>query len=101
MLSQQVHLLRNSITNGGLANIVRGLPGAPQTFDCIFVLHIMNMLPPPQRRQTLINLRHLLSPGGRLIVTMLARFTDILPILVEVNLPVQFCSTSYTEAPGS
>jgi hypothetical protein len=61
----------------------------------------MNTLPPPQRRQTLINLRHLLSPGGRLIVTMSARFTDILPILAEVNLPVQFRSTSYTKAPGS
>jgi hypothetical protein len=61
----------------------------------------MNTLPPPQRRQTLINLRHLLSLGGRLIITMSARFTDILPILVEVNLLVQFCSTSYTKAPGS
>jgi SAM-dependent methyltransferase len=50
ILSQQVHLLRNSITNGGLANIVRGLPRVPQTFDCIFVLHVMNTLPPPQRR---------------------------------------------------
>jgi SAM-dependent methyltransferase len=99
--SQQVHLLRNSITNGGLANIIRALPGAPQTFDCIVVLHVMNTLPPPQRRQTLINLRHLLSPGGRLIITMSARFTDIPPIPAEVNLPVQFRSTGHTEAPGS
>jgi SAM-dependent methyltransferase len=44
--SQQVHLLRNNITNGGLANLVRALPGAPQTFDCIIVLHVMNTLPP-------------------------------------------------------
>jgi hypothetical protein len=48
-----------------------------------------------------MNLRRLLSPGGRLIVTVSARFTDISLILVEVNLLVQFRSTSYTEALSS
>jgi SAM-dependent methyltransferase len=100
-LSQHVYLLRNNITNGGLVNLVRALPRAPSTFNCIIVLHVMNTLPPPHHRQTLMNLRRLLSPGGRLIVTVSARFTDISLILVEVNLLVQFRSTSYTEALSS
>jgi SAM-dependent methyltransferase len=98
---QQVHLLRANITDGALTNTIRALPGAPQTFDCIIALHVMNTLPPHQRRQTLINLRRLLSPTGRLIVTMSARFTDSPPSPAEVNLPVQFRTTGHTEAPGS
>jgi SAM-dependent methyltransferase len=98
---QQVHLLRANITDGALANTVRALSGAPQTFDCIIALHVMNTLPPNQRHQTLVNLRRLLSPTGRFIVTMSTRFTNMAPAPTEVNIPVQFRTTGHTEAPGS
>jgi SAM-dependent methyltransferase len=98
---QQVHLLRANVTDGAFPNTIRALPGAPQTFDCIIALHVMNTLPAHQRRQTLINLRRLLSPTGRLIVTMSARFTNLPPSPTEVDLPVQFRTTGHTEAPGS
>jgi predicted SAM-dependent methyltransferase len=67
---EQVHLLRANITEHGLDTAVRALPGAPQRFDCMFALHIFTTLPADQRRQTLVALHRLLSPGGRLIVNM-------------------------------
>jgi SAM-dependent methyltransferase len=99
--SQQVHLLHANITDGALPNTIRALPGAPQTFDCIVALHLMNTLPAHQRRQTLVNLRRLLSPTGRLVITMSARFSNQPINPTEVNLPVQFRTSNHTEAPGS
>lgn len=100
-LDGSVSLLRANITDGALVKRVRSLPGAPQTFDYIFALHVFSTIPPPQRRQTLRNLRKLLSPTGSLIVTIAARFTDIAPLQAETALPVQFRSTGHTEAPGA
>lgn len=98
--AQQVHLLRADITDGALSNTIRALPNSPPTFDCIFVLHVLNILPPHQRRQTLRALRQLLSPTGRLIITMSAFFgNDSLP-QSTLSLPVQF-RANYTEAPGA
>lgn len=99
--AKQVHLLRANVTDGALPNRLRALPGAPQTFDCIVAIHLLHTVPATQRRQLLVNMRNLLSPNGRLIVTMSARFTDIDPLPTERNLPVQFRSTGHTEMPGS
>jgi SAM-dependent methyltransferase len=99
--AQQVHLLRANITESGLSTAVRALSGAPQRFDCIFALHIFTTLPTHQRRQALVDLRRLLSPGGRLIINMSARFTQGSAPPSASNIPVQFQTTPFTEAPGS
>jgi hypothetical protein len=80
---------------------VRALPGAPQRFDCVFALHVFTTLPAHQRRQALVDLRRLLSSGGRLIVNMSARFSPNPPAPAAAGLPVQFQTTLFTEAPGS
>jgi SAM-dependent methyltransferase len=100
-LTQQVHLLRANITEPGFSAAVCALSNTTQKFDCIFALHIFTTLPAHQRRQALINLRRLLSPGGRLIINMSARFPQGSAPPSASNVPVQFQTTPFTEAPGS
>jgi SAM-dependent methyltransferase len=101
-LATQVHLLRANVTDGALVNRIRALPGAPHTFDRIFVLHVITTIPALQRRQFLRCLHTLLTPTtGRLVLNMDAQFSDIPPLPAELNTPVQFRSTGHTQAPGA
>lgn len=97
----QVHCLRANITSSNFANTVRSVPGAPQRFDCIVALHLFTTLAPSQRRQALVTLRQLLSPSGRLVLNMSARFTNSLPQPANAALPVQFRNGPYTETAGA
>lgn len=97
----QVYCMRANISDSNLAAKVRALPGVPQTFDCIVALHLFTTVPPHQRRQALVTLRQLLSPSGRLILNMSARFTTMLPSAADAARPVQFRTAEHTEAPGA
>ncbi|KAH7549022.1 hypothetical protein BM1_10407 [Bipolaris maydis] len=97
----QVHCLRANITSNSFVATVRAIPGAPQRFDCIVALHLFTTLSPQQRRPALVALRQLLSPSGRLILNMSARFADASPSPADSALPVQFRTMAHTEAPGA
>ncbi|EUC26823.1 Methyltransf-18 multi-domain protein [Pyrenophora tritici-repentis] len=97
----QVHCLCANITSSNFANTVRAVPGAPQQFDCIVAVHLFTTLAPSQRRQALVTLRQLLSPSGRLVLNMSARFTNSSLQPANAALPVQFRNGPYTETAGA
>lgn len=96
-----IHVLCTLATDPGFRARVRGLPGAPQNgFDRIFAIHVLNTVPPGQRKEFLRRLRTMLAPDGILITNMSARFLAIAPSPEHAGVPAQF-RDGYTEAPGS
>lgn len=100
--TQQVHRLRANVTETSLVDRIRALPGTPQTYDCIFAVHIFTTVPPQERLSVLRSMRRLLSPAGRIIMNMSARFVNTPPPAAQADTPEQFrTAPAYTEAPGS
>lgn len=100
--TQQIHKAHLNVTDNDFVTTLQALQGAPQRYDCIFALHILTTIPADLRLQTLRNMRRLLSPTGRIITNMSARFTSAPPDSAESGVPVQFLTNphGYTEAPG-
>jgi ubiquinone/menaquinone biosynthesis C-methylase UbiE len=97
--TKQVHLVRGSVTDGNLRKHLEQHVGQPAQFDVIFAIHVFHTIPPAQRRQALQTWKRMLAQGGRLILTMSARFTP--SPLSSIQGPLQFSSAGGTEAPGS
>lgn len=97
--AEKVHLIKGSVTDGALPNLIQQRVGQQQPkFDVIFALHVFNTIPPNQRRQALLTWKRLLADGGRMIVSMSARFG---PNSGSIQGPAQFFTTTpLTEAPG-
>lgn len=98
-LEQQVHLVLGDVTDSGIANILESATGQPSSFNVIFLIHVFDTVLPKRRRILLKRLESMLAPGGRMIVSMSARFTDQSDGL-ELQLPIQFRNTPHAEAMG-
>lgn len=100
--TRQVHRVRLNVANADFVPSLQAIQGAPQRYDCIFALHLLITIPADLRLQTLRSMRRLLSPTGRIVTNMSARFTSAAPNPAESGVPVQFLTSpyGYTEAPG-
>lgn len=99
---RQVHLVKGSVTDGAIRNLLANKTGQPAVYDAIFLLHVFETIPPSQRRQTLQSIKRMLAPGGRIIMNMSARFGNAGTMAIgNPQVPVQFRVGDFTEAPGS
>jgi SAM-dependent methyltransferase len=98
---QRVHLVKGSVTDGNLQNLLASATGEPACYNVIFLIHVFETIPPEQRCNLLRRLNGMLAPAGRIIISMSARFTNKTIAGPDLQLPVQFRSSPYTEAPGS
>lgn len=100
--TRQVHRVCLNVADADFVTRLQAVQGAPQRYDCIFALHILTTIPPDLRLQTLRSMRRLLSPTGRIVTNMSARFTHVPLNPADSGVPVQFRPNEhdYTEAPG-
>jgi SAM-dependent methyltransferase len=100
--ARQVHLVKGSVTDGAIRNLLANKTDHPAVYDVIFLLHIFETIPPSQRRQTLQSMKRMLAPGGRIIMNMSARFGNAGTMAIgDPQVPVQFRVGDFTEAPGA
>lgn len=97
-LKNQVHLVHGSVTDGAIGKLLASKTGKPAVYDVIFLVHVFETIPPPQRRQALQGIKRMLSPGGRIVMSLSARFGTLGQ--VGNNTPVQFHTGTYNETPG-
>ena len=99
--AKRVHLVKGSVTDGNICRHLASATGEPASYSVIFLVHVFETIPPEQRSSLLQRLKSMLKPAGRIVISMSARFTDETVASPELQLPIQFRTAPYTEAPGS
>ncbi|KAJ4329657.1 hypothetical protein N0V87_010680 [Didymella glomerata] len=99
--AQRVHLVKGNITDGNISKHLALMTGEPACYNVIFLVHVFETIPPEQRCSLLKRLKGLLTPGGRIVISMSARFTNEPIASLELQIPVQFRPVPHTEAVGS
>jgi SAM-dependent methyltransferase len=75
-LAQRVYLVKGNITDGNISKHLALMTSEPACYNVIFLVYVFKTIPPKQRCSLLKRLKGLLTPGGCIVISMSARFTN-------------------------